>query len=140
MLSRVPDGIAWPSITIADPSAWVDGCTTWPKLPDASGVERQKVPTVTSAGMPCCARASRSAVGSSCGYFGPLYRISVVLSPGPLVTEHAAGSAGPWLAGEGAPERAGAGPARAGAGPPAVSVMAAAAAAVAVSPDSRRRR
>jgi hypothetical protein len=67
-----------------------------------------------------------------------LCKISVVLSPGPLVTENAASLTGPGPGGSGLPDRA-------GPGPPRVSVMAAAAAAavpaaVAVSPDSRRRR
>src|ERR1700758_4405516 len=99
MLNRVPDGIAWPSITIAEPSARFDGCTTWPRLPGARDVARQKVPTLTKAGMPCRARARRSAPGSSREYFGPLCRISVVLSRGPPVTENAASLTGPRLAG-----------------------------------------
>src|ERR1700677_1490814 len=117
MLSRVPDGIAWPLITIADPPARFSGCTTWPKLAGA-GVERQNAPTLTKAGMPCCARAWRSALGSSCRYFGPLYRISVVLWPGPLVTENAASLTEPGLGGGGLTGRADAGPARRAVRPP----------------------
>ena len=108
MLNCVPDGIAEPLITItSDPSASVDGRTTWPKLTDAPGVERQNVPTVTSAGMPCRARSARSSLGSS---VAPRRRISVVVLPGPLVTENAARRAGLKLVlGGGLPERAGAG-------------------------------
>src|ERR1700722_6693056 len=124
MLNRVPGGIAWPLITIADPSARFNGCRTWSKLAGAPGVERQNVPTVTRAGMPCRARAWRRALGSSRGDCGPLYRIRVVLPPGPLVTENAASLTGPGPGGGGLPERA-------GAGPPRVSVKAVAAPAVA---------
>ena len=53
MLSRVPDGMAAPLITITSvPSGSVDGRTTGPRLTGAPGLERQKVPTVTRAGRP----------------------------------------------------------------------------------------
>src|ERR1700740_2167772 len=119
MLSRVPDGIVDPFITTAsDPSAKVFGWMTGPRLTDAPRAGRQKVPTVTCAGMPCRFRAWRSALGSS-WYCWPLRRISVVLSPGPLVTENAVSLTGPELGGGRLPEMAGA------TGPPDVSVMAA---------------
>jgi hypothetical protein len=44
MLNPVPGGIARPLIAIAsDPSARVNGRSSWPILPGAPGVERQKV-------------------------------------------------------------------------------------------------
>ena len=104
MLNRVPAGIAWPLITsTSDPSASVDACRIWSKPADEPGVERHRVPTVTSAGMPCRARAWRSALGSS---RVPLRSVSVVLLPGPLVTENAVSSAARGLADGGLPVRA----------------------------------
>src|SRR5215470_660812 len=90
------------------------------------------LPTVTRAGMPCCARAWRRAPGSSL-YCLPLRRVSVLVPPGPLTTVKAASCAlGGVAGGEVLPEEVM--PVR-----PRVTATPAAAPAPA-SPDSRRRR
>ena len=137
-----PWGIAGPLITItSDPSGSVDGCRPGRCRPGgrrgtAEGADGDQ----GRYAMPRKVRAQRAGSNRP-----PLRRVSLVLRPGPLVTEYAASVRDLSCCGPCWPARAGrAGlPGRAGADPARVSVVTAAAAAVtavaAVSPDRWRR-
>src|SRR5579859_1258500 len=99
MLSSTPLGMFEPSITMGPGRAvgcplagtWIffgpEIVTTSPTPGAGWTAVRQNCPAVTRAGMPCSARAWRTALGSATC---PGYRVSVVVPPGPAATVNAA--------------------------------------------------